>query len=404
MNASILCLMGLLTAPPAGDAPQTTSHADTQVVTVFRGQSPGFQAPIVIQGDGTTPTFQSGPVLSAPETFGPPATSGPVLAEPNFGGPSFGGPALPPSTVIQPSVDPFLPGPPPPGSPLAGNGLVFGGYYFGYEAVIVKPYFSSNSAVNAEAIGNPRDDRLIDFDWSLEYSTRYTLGYSGSDGFGGRVRYWEFGEDADESAVASPNQLLTNQYVNRGALVTAGPGQRYVARQNLGLDVFDVEGTFHRDNARHAFTASVGVRFAELDEDLTTAAFTAAGAPISSSIRDYNFRGVGPTVSLLGRKRLWTTNWAIFASGRFSLLYGESQENSTGQDVIGAYSFRHNSYDRIVPVVELQTGVEWSQPCECFGGSTFFARAGLEGQSWIDSLPNGDLGFLGATFGAGWAF
>ncbi len=404
MNASILCLLGLLSAPPAGDAPHTTSQPETEVVTVFRGQSPGFQAPIVIQGDGSTPTFQSGPVPAGPNAFGPPVSGGPVLGDPSFGGPAFGGQPLPPSTVIQPSVDPFLPsGPPPPGSPLAGNGLVFGGYYFGYEAVIVKPFFTSNGAVNAQSITNPRNDRLIDFDWGLEYSTRYTLGYSGGDGFGGRVRYWEFGEDADESAVASRNQMLTNEGINRG-FVFANPGQRFVARQNLELDVLDAEGTFHRDNASHAFTASVGARFAEIDEELTTAAFAGTGALTGLSVRDYNFRGVGPTVSLLGRKRLWTTNWAIFSSGRFSLLYGESQENSSGQDSLGSFSFEHNSYDRIVPVIELQSGVEWSRCCECFGGSTFFARAALEGQSWIDALPNGDLGFLGASFGAGWAF
>lgn len=409
MNASILCLLGLLSAPPAGDAPHTTSQPETEVVTVFRGQNPGFQAPIVIQGDGTTPTFQSGPVPAGPNSFGPPVSGAPVLGDPSFGGPSFGGPAfggqpLPPSTVIQPSVDPFLPGPPPPGSPLAGNGLVFGGYYFGYEAVIVKPFFSTNGAVNAQSVANDRVDRLIDFDWSLEYSTRYTLGYSGGDGFGGRVRYWEFGEDADESAVAGLTQRLTNEFVNQGATVVANPGERYTARQTLDLDVFDVEGTFHRDNASHAFTASVGGRFAELDENVTTAAFAANGMMNSVSIRDYNFRGFGPTVSLLGRKRLWTTNWAIFTTGRFSLLYGESQQNSNGVDAMGSVSFEHNSYDRIVPVIELQSGVEWSRCCECFGGSTFFARAALEGQSWIDVMPTGDLGFVGATFGAGWAF
>ena len=250
--------------------------------------------------------------------------------------------------------------------------------------------------------------RPVDFDWGLEYSTRYTLGYSGGDGFGGRLRYWEFDADADESAVARRGQQLDNFSTNLGRTiipVSAGPGQRYVAGQNLELNVFDAEGTYHRDNARYAFTASVGARFADLHEDVTFATFTGAGVRTGLSDQNYSFRGAGPTVSLLGRKRLWTTNWAIFASGRFSVLYGESQENVGGQTGAGnQISFRHNSYDRIVPVVDLQSGIEWSHPCECFGGSTFFARTAIESQSWIDAMPTGDLGFLGMSLGAGWAF
>jgi hypothetical protein len=402
VNSSILCLVGLLSAAPLDERPHTVYRPSPAFEAVIRGQSPTFQAPIVVQPDGST--FTASPPVDATTQFGTPVQYGapaqlgpPTFGDPAFGGPVYTGEPLPPSTVVTPGTDPFLPGPV--GGFVPAGPTMFGGYYFGYEAVFVKPFFDTNPAafVNIPQVAN--FTQTVDFDWDLEFTSRYTLGYSGSDGLGGRVRYWRFDEEVDFSAVANPGATLSEPFaLNLPVTVTAAPGELYTARQKLEVDVLDAEGTWHHDMTWGSVTASAGVRWGSIE-------FRNAAVSGAASVREeYDFDGIGPTISLLGRKRLWTTDWAVFASGRLSLLYDDANLVQDGTNAFGQNRFDANTDDKIVPVTELQFGLEKSRPCGCFGGSTFFLRTALESQVWYDALPSGDLGFLGFSTGGGWAF
>lgn len=448
MNASLVCVVALMAAAPA-DAQESSTHsrpADTRSTTarqatlyrpsaaftrVIRGQSPGgptFQPPVVVEsgpqfpGPGTAgPTFAAPGFPGDPGFQGGPTFGGPMPGGTFQPGPVYGGEPLPPSTVITPGVDPFLPAGPGIAAPTLFAPGGHGGHYFGYEAVFVKPYFSQNAAFGSSngAIGNNAIQN--EFNWDLEYSPRVWLGYSAGDGLGGRLRYWNFDEDVSESALGTGAVNYFANFATSTSIFgtgTTAAGQRIAADQDLELHVLDAEATWHREKDWGSFTAAAGIRYARLENGYAATVFN--GNTPSSFLRIHReFEGAGPTLALLGRRRLWNTSLALFASGRVSLLYGDHEINARGTNVggVGISRFGRKNED-LMPVTELQLGAEWSRPCRCLGGSTFFLRGALESQVWFDAgsglgnsntfgspqSEDGNLGFFGFSFGGGWAF
>jgi hypothetical protein len=56
---------------------------------------------------------------------------------------------------------------------------------------------------------------------------------------------------------------------------------------------------------------------------------------------------------------------------------------------------------------ELQLGLQWAQPYQCFGGGVMFVRSVFEAQWWAHPSFSGgdseDLAFYGLAFGAGFS-
>jgi hypothetical protein len=243
------------------------------------------------------------------------------------------------------------------------------------------------------------------------------------------VRYWTFDDSAEESArdagLAPGSEygidFLSGTRLNDGVTIglSTTEGDRIEAEHNIDLDVLDAEGTWRKGYDWGSVTVTGGVRVASLDQEYQARVFTPGGAVESTVRSNHDFEGAGPTISLFGRRRLGMSNFALFANGRFSALYGE--ERSKIREVSSATSdpdFNEvwsEENDTLMPVTELQFGVDWTTAL--WGSTQLFLRAGLEGQIWFDAgtaMANidsdspadndGNLGFFGFVFGGGLSF
>src|SRR5439155_12572213 len=113
--------------------------------------------------------------------------------------------------------------------------------------------------------------------------------------------------------------------------------------------------------------------------------------------------------------RLGDSGLGLYGSARTSLLFCKNRESVAHrreitftsandpsiqtQTVLGSSVAAH---DQVVPVEELELGVEWSGR---MGGFVPFVRLAAVGQSWIDTGSStdahGNLGFYGFTLTAG---
>lgn len=368
MNATFALCAAVLAALPSAEPsrPDVDSvypeSISTQFNTVIRAQNAG---PVL-----TTPMMT---IPSSPETTTMYQPASPVIpGSTPYAAPvgPFGVPTISSPYVYDPSYVP--------GAAMQENRW---GFYAGYDNVILKPYFNYNSGSVGPAGGGINGVSSRNVDWGFTYSPRVWIGLIEPNGTGAQVRFWNF--DSDEDG-------------NGGS-------------QELKIQVIDAEKVWHFSNSGVALSVGAGMRYAQIDEKLATS----AGGP--SIGFDRNFNGFGPTLSVSGRRRVNQTNWALFASGRLSGLYGNTSSSIT--DNAGAFIpipgvIYHEGQD-FVGVTDLQFGVDWSAPISYH--TNFFVRIAGEAQLWLGGgLPtpsaingtqnNGNLGLFGLTVGTGLSF
>lgn len=389
MNASLALCAAVLSALPTAEPSRSTSESiypasySNRFAAVIRAQNPG---PVL-----TTP------MLTVPTNPGETTTmyqpGGPAYAAPSYAAPSYGSPVGPFGVPV--TGNPYVTDPNyVPGTAMQENRW---GFYTGYDNVFLKPYFNHNPGsivVTPGLVGAGPNVSSRNVDWGFTYSPRVWVGLIEPNGTGMQVKYWQFdnGEDG------------------------------YGGQQSLEMHVIDAEKQWHFSNRGVALSVGGGLRYADLDQKLTTSV-TNGGLPEAIS-SDRNFNGFGPTISVSGRRRVNSTNWAMFASGRLSALYGHSSSavidsgNGAGVPAEATYS----SGNDFIGVADLQFGVDWSAPV--WAHTHFFVRIAGEGQIWLGGgLPttpgysavnaptvltpsntNGNLGFFGFTVGTGLTF
>jgi len=273
------------------------------------------------------------------------------------------------------------------------------GHFYGmWESVVVTPHFTRNDAFN----GDP-NTTFTQLEWDMKYSPRFELGYlAAGDRLGFRMRYWHF--DNDQSLTASSGDVEI--IISDDPEIDLQTDGNVDINHELKLRVLDLEAM--KRNGGLLFSG--GIRYARMDQNFRA---TDIDNFVSS---EHDFEGVGPTVALEGRHRLGNGSLTLFATGRGSVLFGES--NWTASDAVDAL-FRTNDGD-VLPIGELQLGVDWSR--ETRRGGLAFLRVALEGQYWISagsgmktdlgtSSNDGgvadpqepDMGLIGFTIGAGFA-
>ncbi len=184
-----------------------------------------------------------------------------------------------------------------------------------------------------------------DLSASSEDGSRYTLGYVGEHGWGGRIRYFELGI-RDLSPSAFPGGLIN-------------------------FETFDAEltGRF-RAGCGWWGTVSGGVRYADFIEENTV----------------HYQDSYGPVVGL-EMSRVFRCNVRLYGIVRQSYQFGQDVENNTGETMFG--------------ISELQLGAEWNRTTS--GGCNFFIRSFVEAQQW-DSLEDNDsedIGLIGGGLAVG---
>ncbi|MDF1816664.1 MAG: Lpg1974 family pore-forming outer membrane protein [Verrucomicrobiales bacterium] len=220
-------------------------------------------------------------------------------------------------------------------------------------------------------------------DTGVEFTPRYTLGYSTSSGFGARARFW-----------GDHQQTATN---NRSVAPGAFAGRIEAEASTLDLEVFDTLCLEEYD-----LELSAGVRRAGYYEALSNSTFPIAGLTKEVS-------GWGPVVG--GElRRDFAHNSLFYVRARQSLLTGDA---ITGHIFNGAGlpSGSRTLKDITAGITEVAFGLEHQRS---LGNSTVSLRGGYEWQRWHnfsfafeDALTPSlmgspaDAGFNGLTFSVG---
>jgi hypothetical protein len=102
-----------------------------------------------------------------------------------------------------------------------------------------------------------------------------------------------------------------------------------------------------------------------------------------------DFDGIGPTLSLQGTRPVACSGLSVFAMGRYSLLFGET--DITTPFLLGG---QISIQDDMVGVAEIQMGLNHERCLnECY---TLTSSIFWEAQRWdSDSGALGDIGFIG---------
>jgi hypothetical protein len=320
-----------------------------------------------------------------------------------------------------------------------------GGHFEGGAGFyLLKPYFSGNAAFTIKSTtSNPglstsqSFSSEQDFDYDASFSPLLWLAYRGENGLGGRVRWWHFDQGTSLSAANSdPTGATEITSAGPRGITLASPGHllkafgigtdRLAFDTDLKIDSWDFEVTQAVAAGKWALEFSGGVRYAHLAQDYHAFRFNSGSGTNFNYSQDstvllsgFNFNGAGPTLSLEGRRPIGETGLALYANGRGSLLFGCTNQQADKLTVlagnnpsgpINSQTFAESaaSLDRVLPVVEVEVGGEYTPQ---FGPGMRvqpFVRAGLIGQTWFGggnaSGPGSNLGLLGLSITAGVEF
>ncbi len=330
----------------------------------------------------------------------------------------------------------------------AYNSWVKSGLYGGVEATFLAPIGVADQTVY-----------LTDLTNNNQYTARSNTGFGGgvrtwiglqNNGWGFRVRYWHFG---DEAVRADPVVPIAAQPTTNSS-------------SYLRADVLDIELTQRYHFLGQQIDTSFGARYAELERNSTVVGYGDLGNGVNLyglAMGAYDISGTGFTTSIGGRKPLqffWCRScdscgdtacgdqcarpcgrWLGYWNVRGSVLWADSTVSSltdanavinNGSTVGSAFSRNKASaskdHTETLGILELQLGVEYQRHlrwCPAIG----FLRIGAEYQYWgtgnlaatsnsfsflqggtpafggrVDAVADassGYLGLIGFTIGAG---
>lgn len=312
------------------------------------------------------------------------------------------------------------------------------GWTGGAEALVLVPRFESNPAyfVSRRTTLGPglppiNSQYVEEFGYAVSVSPRVWLGYSLDSGIGGRVRWFHFDQQARARQAVNPalplgSPVAFQSISSTSPLMAIAPQTALPAvnsiqapspfgvEEQLGfssglyLDMWDIEATFsdlHTGNWDFALFG--GVRFARIEQSYN--AFSQGLATQFLTSRQ-TYDGIGPTFGLEGSRRLGTSGFSFYGVGRISFLFGKDEHVASGLN-IGlvpefTYAFHDNasSRERIMPVIEVEMGVEGAYPV---GAVEAVARTGVFSQLvplGSGANGNGNAGLIGLSVSAGFRF
>jgi hypothetical protein len=255
------------------------------------------------------------------------------------------------------------------------------GWVAGGGVMFLKPHWDSNPAIY-EIDGNAL--RNVDFDHDFEAAPFGWVGYVGDTGFGVRARWFEFDHSSDVSFIGNGDQALP--FLFPIGLLTADllDGAAVDVLSNLNLDVWDFEATQTICHGCWTWQGSAGVRYLHISQRYDLLAGPPTSVPLQQAVftSGHNFNGVGPTLSLEGRRAVGCTGLSFYGNARGSILFGESEYDAV---IAGGLAFDNPPVQLLlsswapVSIVELELGADYRVPV---GMYTFFARGALVGQFW----------------------
>jgi hypothetical protein len=289
------------------------------------------------------------------------------------------------------------------------QGLAFA---VGVEGVYVRPQFESNPAFTTVLTDGSTYATVsqTEFTYDYEITPRIWVGIQSAGGLGVRGSYWQFDHGAPSVTTTTPvNGFIEHPSFGGIDIAPIVPGARFTASTELQAYAFDLDVTTSGTIGNWDLVAGLGVRYADIHQGYRAEQRLADGTFEGSIFYSHRNSGIGPSLTLASRKPL-VGNLALFFAGRASLLYGDATSVLTAVEApyLGTPFTVNQRTDRddLLPIGEIKLGLDWVSPHSQYG--RFFVRGAFEAQLWSGagnaSSEVGDLGFFGATTGAGWLY
>ena len=253
-----------------------------------------------------------------------------------------------PPTILNVSASPALP------EAKHTSGIVGG-----VEGMLIKPYYTGAGAPNVDALASFFGSlSTAQVPYSYRGGLNAWLGYVDASGWGGRLRFFDYG----------------NKGSNDVSAVLGAPPGVYTLNGSMALTAYDVELTKQLLYGDWNLTGFAGVRFAEAKQ--TSNLQSLGGTLIDSNL---GYKGTGPTAGLEGEVVLIPGGpWSIFYSGRGSLLFGGQTDVTT--DVTGVFLSGTRDENAFASIWEFNAGPQWKTPVA--GVGDVFVRVTADAQYW----------------------
>jgi major outer membrane protein len=257
------------------------------------------------------------------------------------------------------------------------------GWTAGAGIYYLQPRWGSNPAL-AQFSPTGASSVVQNFDFHGRVAPLVYLGYTGKRGFGFRTQWFTF-SDNTPGPMASPNGvntgLVTTPTSGFESLSTTTVGSALTAAAALRVAALDFELTKALNYGNASYLLSGGFRYAHVGQQYTAGTFNAAGTLTSVLSDGHSFNGLGPTMAGQARYAFpFARNVGIYGRGRGSMLIGQQHDATQSVQPTGVSSNSFSSVNQVVPVAELELGIDWNYQYRSYG---FFMQTGFVVQSWF---------------------
>jgi len=292
----------------------------------------------------------------------------------------------------------------------------YGSFVAAFDFAVLSAHFEDNRAFTVMQSDGVSFESFSDteFDYKLELTPRVWVGFESFSGLGLRAGYWHY-DHAPAIVSASPPAngfgRVSHPPFGDVDISSTIPTDTFTAATDLDAYVIDFEATKSIAFGSWSMQVSGGLRYASIEQSYLAGLVNGAGVARGAIDFSHRLQGAGPTASLAVFRPI-TPGTTLFALARGSLLYGQGESRlNAGEDLDLANPFYTTTVaerDDVLPIGEIQLGVQWSGNKMPYGGWTPFLRLAAESQLWSGAggaaSEDGDLEFVGfnASVGCIW--
>lgn len=255
-------------------------------------------------------------------------------------------------------------------------------WLFGGEFVFVRPHTDDSQAfLLSESNGLSSTATGSDFSFDHELTARLWLAYSDCDGYGGRVRYWQFDEDANPIFLDLENGVTVSTGVNAPNIPTGdigfsllNAGDVALATYGLRLETVDVEFTKEIQYLSSRFLLAGGVRYLDMDQH---AQFDVqnSGDTIRYLLHSNGMEGAGPTLSVEWWYPRCGGRLLFHSHIRGSAVFGKANQAAVDSQPTIVSSYQNHDAEAAMFVSEIGIGAQFTL-------GKYFLNGGWETQIW----------------------
>ncbi len=228
---------------------------------------------------------------------------------------------------------------------------------------------------------------------SPEFDNGYRLGFEWacSCTSGIRATYTSYQTSTHDSLLQAGGigGTAASLLLHPGTVDAASTFSEIDAAQAIRFRMADIDySTLINECDSHAVNFNIGVRYAHLENDFTSAGIFSGAEGEEDVFSTIRFDGVGLRTGLDGQWRLGDSRFSAYGWGFINVLFGEfasryQQFNATTTTVEAASNW---SDDRVVPILDYEVGIRWTS---CNGhwqiGSGYYTAF------WFNTVTTGDF-------------